>query len=308
MISAFSPDEACNINLPGGQNRLYRHWTAEVYGLGRAYRVLFGLPPDAYLPFTSDHGVTDCKMGFEAHEIKSGLHLTFQGHRYALFSRHRRRGQVALFGRRRRTPKSVIHVEHPYINYWKLNPPRGLSSRSGVLVFFPHSLPEDPGYAVNDIEEFLAGLRDIPKQLGPVSLMLHYHDVRRGALEMLEGSGFRLLSSGHPMHPDFIDRLGEAFAHHQYVASSVIGTEAFLCDALGTEFLLLPDANRNLEDLHHGIEFAERQSAEIERVRSDHMSLGVRPADYDLRLLRAALRGERVMRSDFAIGKEDLAP
>lgn len=286
MISAFSPDEACGVELPHVQGQHYRHWTAEVYGLGKTYRSAFGLPPDAYLRFTSDHGVTDCLEGFENHELRSPLHLTFQGHRYSLFVQQGLKRRIAPPWRRRSAPKSVIRVEHPYINYWTRRPPKVPRHRVGTLVFVPHSLPENLGYAVDDIDEFVNSTRTMPKEFQPVSLMVHYHDVRRGALDRLAGAGMRLLSAGHPMHPDFVDRLAEAVTHHRYVASTWVGTEAFLCHYLGARFVLLTDLVDSPNHLHHGVEFAEGSDSVLERLRSQHLSVGERVAEQDLRLIR----------------------
>lgn len=286
MISAFSPYEACGVDLPHVRGQHYLHWTAEVYGLGKTYRFAFGLPPDAHLRFTSDHGVTHCLKGFENHELRSPLHLTFQGHRYSQFVEQ---GLKRRFIRRRKqrcAPKLVIRAEHPYINYWKHQPPKGPSHRAGTLVFMPHSIPEDRDYAVDGIDEFVDSVRKMPKEFQPVSLMIHYHDVRRGALDRLAGSGMRLLSAGNPMHPDFVDRLAEAVSHHRYVASTFVGTEAFLCHYLGARFALLTDLVDNPGHLHHGVEFAEGADSVLQRIRTEHLSLGTRVAEHDLRLIR----------------------
>lgn len=298
MISAFRPDEACGLELPHQKGHHYFHWTAEVYGLGKAYRQSFGLPPDAYLGFTSDHGVNHCIIPFrghwfEDHEASSPLHLTFQHHKYVQYLAQRNKRALRLVRLGRVVPRSVIQVQHPYINYWRSRASSVPSRREGTLVFLPHSQPEQSGYDVGDVAEFVQRLRLMPREFLPVGLMIHYHDVRRGALEELAGSGFKLLSAGHPMHPDFVDRLAEAILSYRYVASSRVRTEAFICASLGARFVLLEDPCVDIKQVHHGAEFATGQVVALQQFRTEHLSLGVRVTDSDLRRIRMAAERPR---------------
>jgi hypothetical protein len=291
VISALDPEAACALQSPLRKGQHYYHWTAEVYGLGKAYRNVLGLESDAYLPFTSDHGVTDCASGFEEHEINSPLHVTFQEHRHQLFQQaraHRRRFQSA-----RHTPRRVVRLEHPYIGYVSRLRRRVTIARDGTLIFFPHSTPSESGFAVPDIERFFAEIRGLPEELRPVSLMVHQHDVDRGLLRLIEGEGIRALSAGNPMHPDFIDRLVEAVGLHTRVGSSVVGTEAFLSSILGVKFFLLPSASPHASSLHHGEEFEEQDPATIRKLVAQHLSQDFRASESDVQVIRALSRRSR---------------
>lgn len=291
MISALEPEEACSAEAVHRKGKHFLHWTAEVYSLGKTYRKAYGLDPDAYLPFTSDHGVTSCETGYESHEIASPLHLTFQEHRYRIYEADL---AVRRWNTRRRTaPKRVIRVQHPYVNYLSEMRIPEKRRRKGTLVFFPHSIPSEAGYQVEDVDRFMTSLRDMPHARQPVSLMVHYHDVRRGILDVIRGHGVPVLSAGNPMHPDFVDRLVEAICLHSAVGATFVGTEAFVCSLLGVKFQLLSETEA-AKGFHHGLEFLKNDPNTIDRIVSQHMSIGVKAQQADVHQIRkAAVRGRQ---------------
>lgn len=267
-VSAWDPLAACELPDTHQKGVHFRHWSSEVYGLGKAYRKALGLGVDAYLPFTSDHGITSCNGGFELHEVLSPVHVTFQRHRaqYRLLAPRRR---LMAF----RCPRQLIAVEHPYISYFAEQAWRSPQRARGTLIFVPHSVPKEKHYNVN-ISAFMDAVQRVPATAHPVRLMVHFHDVDRGILELLEPFGFPVLSAGNPRHIDFIDRLREAITEHATVASNEIRTEAFLARLLGKKFVVLSEYGIESKHQHHWKAFASQDGDEIDSAVKDHLLIG----------------------------------
>lgn len=267
-LTAWDPLAACELPDTHQKGVHYRHWSSEGYGLGKAYREVLGLGVDAYLPFTSDHGITNCNGGFELHEVLSPVHVTFQRHRAEYRWSASRRKLMAF-----RCPRQLIATEHPYIPYFAKRAWRSHQSAQGTLIFVPHSIPKEEHYNV-DMGAFMDAVQGVPETLHPIRLMVHFHDVNRGILEILEPFGFPVLSAGNPMHTDFVDRLLEAIVEHATVASTAIRTEAFLARLLGKEFVLLPEFGIETKIGHHWKAFSAQDTEEIDSAVENHLLVG----------------------------------
>ncbi len=109
--------------------------------------------------------------------------------------------------------------------------------RRGTVVF-PHKSTKtlDRDF---DRESFAARLADLPEHFHPITVCLYWKDVLRGTAAPFEKHGFRIVTCGHFLHPDFLLRFYDLCRRHRYSCSNSIATSFSLSVLSGCQFFYL---------------------------------------------------------------------
>lgn len=99
----------------------------------------------------------------------------------------------------------------------------------GTLVIPAHSTDGPP--ILYDVEEFI---RDVQRHMpGPYTVSIYYMDSNTPAVEAYRRAGFRLVSFGRRLQPDFLTNLAREVEAHEAVVSNVAQTSVWYGALLG---------------------------------------------------------------------------
>ena len=231
------------------------HWTAEVYGQGRAIRRLLHYPEIIPLFIACDHGVNLYKhYPDDIFKSDSGIRNYFSW--YAV--------NINEFDIQQ---KVKIHgIRHPWISYRrKMNYIQNIDAEG--TIFFPyHNIPGYNTGGYSD-EEAIEYLKSLPAAYKPITVSMHMHDLGGPRQKLYESSGFVVVTSGEASNPKFVDNFYSIIARNRFAISQGVGSQVFYLIEFGIPTQILPTNPYSISILNNEdllpLEFSERNS-EIE--------------------------------------------
>jgi hypothetical protein len=198
-------------------------WESEHTSYGRAFRKAARYPGLFPLLFSCDHGVM--------HGARCWQNETDSP--YPVFFTWLKKKSESM---RRDFGKRSYHISHPWAHYRQerfANLPR---SRSGTLVFFPHSNATTSHLL--DLDQYAMDLKSLPAKCQPVVICLSFHDVLAGLHKKLRKHDIPLVTAGHGNSQRFIDRFYSLLFQFRYASSPNIGSHTFYIMESGVPFFL----------------------------------------------------------------------
>lgn len=152
---------------------------------------------------------------------------------------------MLVYSRRRAkawTKQSKMEVEilgAPFILYRRMNNIKRDKNATGTVAY--------PGHSTNDIRsdfnmiKYCEELEKLPQSYQPVTVCLHYLDVKRGRDKIYRDHGFKVVSAGSRHDITFVKRFYDILSSHKYATSNDVGSHTFYAVELDVPFFLLGD-------------------------------------------------------------------
>ncbi len=112
--------------------------------------------------------------------------------------------------------------------------------RRGTIFFPTHSTPTHR--PEQDLTELGDRLLALPDRFHPVTVCMYYVDYWRGAHRPFAERGFRIVSAGHGLDPQFLFRLRHLLVAHEYAASNELSSSCYFAIHAGCRYLHVADA------------------------------------------------------------------
>lgn len=142
--------------------------------------------------------------------------------------------------------KPCFVVTHPFVTHRRKNGYERLDDARGTLVFPAHS-----GTAltvVYDVARYCEELKNLPSHFHPLTICLHYDDIRRGFRESYEHYGFLVTTIGHRNDHDFADKFYRLLCKHKYATSNSLGTATLYSIEAGIPFFVFGPEHFHIDD------------------------------------------------------------
>lgn len=137
---------------------------------------------------------------------------------------------------RRLSGVPVAVMGAPFVHYRRAEGIEVRAGAKGTVAFPAHS-----GTVVEacfDEDGYCADLHALPPEHKPLTVCLHWDDIRRGRAEAFERNKLRVVTAGPRHDPSFAARFYEILSSHQRATSNALGTYVLYSVELGIPFLL----------------------------------------------------------------------
>jgi FkbM family methyltransferase len=192
--------------------------TSEVYSFGKYIREYGRYPLQLPLCINTDHGASGANQIYE-HEIRSDAPVQF----------YHVPETVELWRGRFKKPCYVLFS--PFVFYRRHNNIQQLENAKGIIAFPAHTTPDIDD--LSNIEEYISNLNALPEQYHPVSICLHYHDVRKGLHKAFLKKGYRVFCAGNPFDYSFAKNFYNILRQHKYSTSNLVMSCLFYSVEMG---------------------------------------------------------------------------
>ncbi len=118
--------------------------------------------------------------------------------------------------------KPCLVLGSPFINFRRKNNIKKDSDSRGTLAFPLHSGTTD--LSVYNENKYARDLFNLPSNFKPVTICLHYDDMRMGRDKKFINMGFEVISIGHRHDKDFCSKFYEVIRKFKYITSNAPGT------------------------------------------------------------------------------------
>ena len=265
-------------------------WESENTSFGKTFREWAYYPKSLPLFINSDHGV-HWESRCWPNEINN-KYTTF-------FTWNSKKNDLM----RENHKKKSYYVPHPWVNYRKKHFPVLPNSRSGTLVFFPHSnATTTPVY--KDIDKYITDIKTLPEKHQPVVICLMEHDIHKGLHKKLRKYNIPLVTVGAVNSQSFVDRFYSLAYQFRYTSSPNIGSHTYYILEAGVPFFLfgacpeyqikgsdaVKDGKQNLsdygdeEDIREFLKIKTLLSAVVDEVTNEQYILASKYLGLDSRL------------------------
>lgn len=214
----FSADELMALAIDESKKPPFTNKGAEMYGSGAIWRE-YGYYPK-WLPLWIEAPHSTTQYLFLADK---DIH-TFFKNAFVYTERHKN-----IYDQISRS--SCYHTPSPFVLYKQLWNIRQDPDCKGTVVFFGHSVKTADSLV--DFDRYLEELGDLPEEMKPITICLHYLDIKNYTHERLLARGINCVTAGNAFHNDFIPRFYEIIRHHKYAAGNSWTSALLYCADLG---------------------------------------------------------------------------
>lgn len=234
-----------------------KFWNLHLYSMDRALGRKLFCPLAKNLRVGADHGVA----------LSTGLteqEMSFPSETYLIWSSHRERIEL-------RGGQKALRVMHPWVDFRRRKNIKLATERKGTIVFPAHSVPGVHD-AVSSPAGLMAKIRKLPPEMGPFTICLHSHDIRKRAHYAYAREGFRVVSVGNSLSPFFIDSFYRLCRRYRFALSEDLGSQLFYLHEFGMQSFLI-DGSFDLERPYLGKQV--RPSIALQKKISDAFQLNL---------------------------------
>lgn len=210
------------------------YWTSEVYSFGLHLRNYGFYPSFLPLYIYSDHGIGNPTI--TQHETQNDAEWMF-----VTFDEKAK-------NYRQESQKPCSTIIAPFIWYRRHNKVNQTQETKGTLAFPAHSTPEVE--AEFDIKEYINQLKNLPKDMQPVCVCLHMHDINKGQYKIFIENDIPVYTVGNAFDVRFAERYYDILKNFKYTTSNLIGSYTYYSVEMGIPFSLYGAKNRyfNISD------------------------------------------------------------
>jgi hypothetical protein len=211
---------------PKNENRFERYPPNDNYGFAHAMKVYAGYPVNQPIHATFPHGVYLRDKVVPQSELNARLpvHLNFPPNNLAAWKKAAGKKKVIPFA-------APIHYALKQFNNEVAK-----EDRKGTLFVPKHSTD-----AVNvkfDREAVVKELKDLPDEFHPITLCVHWADVKKGQHIKFKELGFNVVCAGHLSDFRFIYRWLHLASQFKLLAGCGINSSLFYSTLLGVPYFL----------------------------------------------------------------------
>lgn len=138
---------------------------------------------------------------------------------------------------RRQSHKPVAILGAPFIHYRRRMQISRVDVPQGTIAFPAHS--GTTSEAVFDQHEFCRNLLALEAEYHPITVSVHYDDLRSGRDKIYRGYGFEVFTAGHRHDPNFVSNLYGELRKYRYSCGNAIGTHLLYAIELGIPYFLI---------------------------------------------------------------------
>ena len=226
-------------------------WTAEIYGLGKSLRYISEYPQWLPIDAVFCHGV-NFEPRLYKHERENPARIYIGWHPQLIENNNTINS------------KKIIRIPHPWVRYRHLMNYQLQESRSGTIVFYPHTTGSDR--LEWDPRSYLESLRGLEEKFQPITICLHHHDATPNNRKLIEEYNFQSVTLGDPFSRMFVDKFYELVCQFKFATSTDWGSQTAYCTELGLPYFYFGKThsivNVSDENLPKGLVKHEHQDAE----------------------------------------------
>ena len=197
-------------------------WTSEIYGFGKYIRQYGFYPKDWPLFVFTDHSGPHTINKLNKFELSHNATVTLM-HDPQIVKKYKKK-----------TKKNCHVLYSPFVFYRRKNKIFKTAVSAGTIAYPAHSIPTLK--ETSDILIYINELKNLPEKLKPVSISLHYYDLKRGMHLKFLDHGYRVFTAGNPLDYKYTERFFELLRRFKYATSNFIGSYMFYAVEMGIPF------------------------------------------------------------------------
>lgn len=206
-------------------------WTAEAYGFGKYIRRYGYYPKFLPLAIYNEHGVGSFTGKPFKHELKS----------YAPVMFYHSPESVKIWKKFSNKPCYVLYS--PFVFYRRSNKIVQDEDAAGTIVFPDHTIPSMD--EISDTQAYIDQLNNLPKKFQPVSVCLHFQDIRIGRHKIYLKNNIPVYTAGNDFN-FFIERFYDILKKFKYASSNQVSSSLFYSVEMGTPFFIYGNKSENI--------------------------------------------------------------
>lgn len=149
------------------------------------------------------------------------------------------------------TTKPAFIMKSPFVQYRRMENINVSESANGTLAFFSHNVAGLERYV--NIDNYIQELKKLPENYQPVSICLHFEDVRRGDHKPFLKNGIDCYTAGDWLDPKFIERFYDILKNFKYSTSNIFGSYTYYSVELGIPFFIYGEVPTYINISDHNI-------------------------------------------------------
>jgi len=166
--------------------------------------------------------------------------------------------------------KSTYVMQSPFVLYRKTAQIQIAPDAQGTVVFFGH-LTEGKD-RIFDIEAYMDQLEALEAVYQPITICLHFEDIKRGYHAFFIERGFACTTAGNWGDPNFVNRFYDILKKNKYATSNTMGSYAYYAAEMGIPFFICGeepqfinygDPNVNMGVIYHLNDAINRKVTEV---------------------------------------------
>ena len=216
----------CDDKYANKGNAKWLYWPSEVYSFGKYYREQAFYPSFLPLHVYSIHGV-EVGATVYPHELNNDSEAMF------VFSKEKQQAFME------KSKKPCYITIPPLIWYRKHHKIKQDKNARGTIVFPCHSIPTEE--AVFDLQNFISEIKSLPRDMQPVCVCLHMHDINKGQHKVFLENGIPVYTAGNAFDKRYGKRFYDILKHFKYSCSNLVGSYAFYSIEMGIPFSLISE-------------------------------------------------------------------
>jgi len=226
---------------------------AEVYGAGKYLRKYGNYPKSWPIKVYVSHGPSQWDF------VEPRLIPSY--HNYNAFFSDR---LVQDF--KNKSHKKVFKILAPFVMCRRLNNIQQAVDVKGSLFFFAHST-EWTDFKTN-YEKILAEFEKLPKEFLPISVCMHFMDIKRDRHHFFIDKGIPVFTAGNWKNPFFADNFYEIIRHFKFTLTNSISSNIFYSIEMGIPASFIdvePEITENTEKEFMGEENPIKKHKQMQR-------------------------------------------
>ena len=207
----------------GFRPKLKFFWTTEVYGFGKYMRKYGYYPKFLPLAIFNEHGVGSLFVKPWHYELESLAPVMF----------YHSPDSVRIWNKFSNKPCYVLYS--PFVFYRRSNKIIQNKKAVGTIVFPVHTIPSIG--EISDTQKYINQLKKLPKKFHPISVCLHFQDVRIGRHKIYLKNNISVYTAGD--NPNFfIERFYDILKKFKYASSNQVSSCLFYAVEAGIPFFI----------------------------------------------------------------------
>lgn len=197
------------------------YWTSEVYSNDKSYRDYGFYPSFLPLYIYSDHGIASV---VSKHEIENDAECM------VVFSKEK----AELY--KKFSDKPCVVCIAPLVWYRHSRKIEQVKNAKGTIAFPAHSTM-DVNVEFDEVK-YIRELKALPKEMQPVCVCLHMHDINQNRHKIYLEHGIPVYTAGNAFDVRFAERYYNIIKNFKFSTSNLIGSYSYYCTEMGIPFSL----------------------------------------------------------------------
>lgn len=167
---------------------------------------------------------------------------------------------------KKKSQKKVFKILAPFVICRRMNNIQQAADAKGSLFFFAHST-EWTDFKTN-YEKILAEFEKLPKDFLPVSVCMHYMDIKKDRHHFFIDKGIPVFTAGNWKNPNFADNFYEIIRNFKYTLTNSISSNIYYAIEMGIPVSFIdvePEITQNAVKEFMGVENPIKKHKQMQR-------------------------------------------